>query len=227
MNFIIADDSDFYRNLFRKHLSNLGHTVLADAKNGSELIKKVKQYKPEFVLTDVGMEPINGMDASTEILKSLPDTKIICITSYNISAWIHQMQIIGIRGYVYKHTDLHTLEKAIESAVVNVFYTDKSILKHLLNEIKDLNDLNDLNEEINKIISSTQKLKDVNGFIPNERELLILSATAAGKPIKQIAELLKTSERNIGKIKVKMRDKCGVETTPELIGVAHKNKWVA
>ena len=138
MNFIIADDSDFYRNLFRKHLLNLGHIVLTEAKDGKELINKVKQYKPEFVLTDVGMEPINGLDASTEILKSFPDTKIICITSYNISAWIHQMQVIGISGYVYKHTDLHSLSKSIDVALNNLFYSDKPVLKNLLDEIKFL-----------------------------------------------------------------------------------------
>jgi two-component system invasion response regulator UvrY len=232
MKFIIADDSEYFRRLFRTHLSQLGYDVLAEAKDGSELILQAKKLKPDMVLTDVGMSPVNGMDAAISILKDSPDTKIICITMHNISAWIYEMQVIGIKGYVYKHSDPDNLKEAIGYALQNKFYADKAILENLLLEIKALgrdhesNEWGDLQGEIDRVIHSTQKVKDVNGFVPNERQLFILSATANGKPIKQIAELLKTSDRNIGKIKVKMREACGVDTNSELLTIAYKNNWL-
>lgn len=101
MKFIIADDSPFQMYFLKNYLNTLGHTVIAEAKSGKELITLVKKYQPEFILTDIEMQPINGMDAAMEILSLFPGIKIICSTQHTRSQWINEMQMIGISGYVF------------------------------------------------------------------------------------------------------------------------------
>lgn len=78
----------------------------------------------------------------------------------------------------------------------------------------------ELINQIREIVNKAIEVKDINGYKPNSRELLILSATAQGKPVKQIAEMLKTTERNVSKIKERMRTEIGVSTNTEVLRIA-------
>ncbi len=234
MKFIIADESVFFRNYFSKQILLLGHTVLGEAKEGQTLVEKVRKLKPDFVVTDVGMSPMNGLDASMEIYKLMPEVKIICITLQNISSWISEMQQIGISGYVYKNSGNESLYNAIKSSLNNTFYCDTMQSKFLINDLKKIfhsedsgvEGLSQLKTGLKSLLFQPQSRNDENGYIPSKRELIILTATAEGKPIKQIAELLGITARNISKIKEKMRDKTGVETNAELLSISYKNGWI-
>src|SRR4051812_26645048 len=122
MKFIIADDSYFFRNYFRRQLLALEHTVVAEASNGTLLLEEVKKNETDFVLTDIGMQPLTGLDASIEIRRDFPDVKILCSTSQDIHSWIAEMQFIGIKGFVYKNAGKESLAQAIQDAQDNKFY---------------------------------------------------------------------------------------------------------
>ena len=232
MKFIIADDSPLYLYFFKNYLSKLGHKVIAEAKNGKELISLVKKHKPQFVLTDIEMLPINGMDAAMEIHQLFPEIKIICSTQHNRSHWINEMQMIGISGYVYKNSGIESLATAIDYALESKFYADNFVLKTLVADLKKVfehsehSEQNELINEIREIVNEAIKVTNINGYKPNSRELLILSATVQGKPVKQIADILRTSSRNISKIKAKLRNEIGVLTNAEVLQLAIVNRII-
>lgn len=234
MRFIIADDSAFFRYYFKNQIITLGHTVVAEADSGKELIDLVKNIEADFVLTDIGMQPVTGLDASIEIINNFPNVKIICSTLQNINSWVGEMQLMGIKGYVYKNSGKNSLQNAINSSLNNEFYIDTQIIKTFIEDLKnifqnkksDLNNWHELQDEIRDIVTDTLPIKRLNDFLPCERDLIILNATMKGKPVKQIAEILGTTERNISKIKERMRDKIGVNTNAELLSVSHKMGWI-
>lgn len=234
MRFIIADDSVFFRNYFKNQITMLGHTVVAEAENGNALVEQISKTEVDFVLTDIAMQPMTGLDASIEIIKHFPHLNIICSTWQNINSLISEMQLIGIKGYVYKNSGKESLTKAIAASLKNEFYIDTQVVKNFIEDLKKIltdneystnTNWEELKTEIQSIILSHPKSKNINGFTPSERELLILNATAEGKPVKKIADLLSTTERNISKIKEKMRDKVGVNTNAELLSLSYKMGW--
>ena len=233
MKFIIADDSPFCLYLFKNYLYTLGHSVIAEAKNGKELIRLVKKYQPQFILTDIEMLPLNGIDAAIEIHKLFPEIKIICSTQHNRTHWINEMQMIGISGYVFKNSGIESLANAIEFALENRFYTDNFVLKTLITELKKIfeqqseqSEQSEFINEIREMVTEAIKVKDINGYKPNSRELFILSATAQGKPVKQIADMLKITDRHVSKIKAKLREEIGVHTNVEVLQLAILNRVV-
>lgn len=235
MNFIIADDSVFFRNYFKNQITNLGHTVVAEVGSGKALIDRIKKEEVDFVLTDIAMQPMSGLDASIEIVKKFPSIKIICSTLQNINSWISEMKLIGIKGYIYKNSGQESLIMAINSSMNNDFYIDTPVVKNIVDDLKKIltinNDntntnLEEIKTEIQSVIFNSPRLKKIDGYAPNERELVLLKATAEGKPVKQIADLLEISERNISKIKEKMREKAGVSTNVELLSISHKMGWI-
>ena len=226
MRFIIADDSYFFRSYFKRLVLALGHIVVGEADNGLSLVEQVKKNETDFVLTDIGMHPLTGLDASIEILSILPRVKILCSTSENIRSWIPEMQLIGIKGYIYKNSGKDSLINAISSALLNQFYMDIQPSQKEIPHFEFKKTKTGFPETESPAGETRHSIRDFNGFVPRERELLILHATAQGKPVKQIAGLLSTTERNISKIKEKMRDKVGVNTNAELLSVSYKMGWV-
>ena len=136
------------------------------------------------------------------------------------------MKNIGIKGYVFKNSAIHCLSEAIGKALEGVFYADSNVTRSLYEEIKVLADSNGLNAEMDKILHLVENMKDENGFIPNERELFVLSSRVAGIPVKKIADLLKTTARTITMMQTRMRTRCAVATNHELISIAYRNRWV-
>lgn len=236
MDFIIADDSSFFRNLFKKRLTILEHTVIAEVANANDLMDAIQKQQPDFVLIDVSMKPVSGLDMAIEINIHYPDTRIICTTQFNICSWVADMKQIGICGYIYKSSSIISLQKAIEHAQKNQFYIDtvevQSLVENIKNiiEQKDNTQLEELNQLITEIqmpaTASAQAMAPINNYTPTTRELVILKATAQGKPLKQIADIVNTTERNVSKIKEKMRKKTGVQTNAELLSLSHKLNWI-
>lgn len=235
MDFIIADDSSFFRNLFKKRLSLLEHNVIAEAASANELMDAIQTQQPDFLLIDVNMKPVSGLDIAIEINKLYPNTRIICSTQSNICSWITDMKLIGICGYIYKSSTIISLQKAIEHALNHQFYIDTVEVQSLVENIKTIIEQKDNSqlEELNQLITEIQMpsstaiaMVPINNYTPTTRELVILKATAQGKPLKQIADIVNTTERNVSKIKEKMRKKTGVQTNAELLSLSHKLSWI-
>jgi DNA-binding NarL/FixJ family response regulator len=79
--FLIADDNPHVRLAIRKMLeAHEGFTVCSEAANGAEAIAKALELQPNFVLLDMVMPEMNGMQAAEEIHRLLPSSPIVMCT---------------------------------------------------------------------------------------------------------------------------------------------------
>lgn len=78
---LLVDDSDFSRSQLRLLLTQHGFTVVAEASNGGEALKLIKEKKPHLVLMDVVMPEISGIELTEKIMTGQMSTAVIIISS--------------------------------------------------------------------------------------------------------------------------------------------------
>jgi response regulator NasT len=109
----VADDEPDVRDYFRRILPRMGHTVVAAATNGRELVELCHQQKPDLIIADVRMPFMDGDDAIQEICSDRP-TPFILISAYSKPASMPD----GLEGvdylYLTKPVKREDLEQAIE-----------------------------------------------------------------------------------------------------------------
>lgn len=87
------------------------------ANSGADAVKLAKERKPDVILMDIEMESQTaGLDASEEILASLPDTKIIILTIYEDDEFVFNAFQLGVSDYILKNADKEELLGCIRDA---------------------------------------------------------------------------------------------------------------
>jgi two-component system, NarL family, response regulator DegU len=121
---VLADDHEIFLDGIKLVLSlNEELKVVGVAKNGKELVKLVKQYKPNLVLTDITMPELNGIEASKKILKISPQTKIIVLTMHDDANTYEETMQAGVHGYLLKKSGKTILENAIKIVLKGGLFT--------------------------------------------------------------------------------------------------------
>jgi response regulator NasT len=111
----VADDEADMRDYYRKILPRLGHTVVAAAETGEELIASCHELHPDLVITDIKMPGIDGIDAAIQIYQGMP-TPVILVSAYNDARLIERAEVDHIMGYLVKPIKQADLEPAISLA---------------------------------------------------------------------------------------------------------------
>lgn len=113
---LIVDDSKVSRYTLRGLVESLGYTVIAEAINGKDGIKKFKQFKPQVILTDIEMPQMGGLAMISEITQRNNLVKIIVVTANINKTKIRQAQINGACAVLAKPIDETLLKQTIEGA---------------------------------------------------------------------------------------------------------------
>lgn len=99
---LIADDAAIMRKNLRMILTKAGHTVVAEASNGSQAYDEYAYHRPDLVTLDINMPFVNGIDAMKKILRDFPDGRIIVISSSNSNHIILEAIQNGAKNYIMK-----------------------------------------------------------------------------------------------------------------------------
>ncbi len=118
INIFLADD----HAMVRMGLASLLGTqkdfkVVGEAENGRDTIEKVLALQPDVVLMDLLMPGASGVEATAEILRQRPDTRILILTSAGTAIGISQALAAGAAGVLLKSADFSTLASAIRTVV--------------------------------------------------------------------------------------------------------------
>ena len=116
LRIVVADDEADMRDYFRKMLPHLGHRLVAVAENGRDLVQLCKEQRPDLVITDIKMPDMDGIDAATEIYKSMA-VPVILVSAYHDSALIARAEADHIMGYLVKPIKQADLEPVIALAM--------------------------------------------------------------------------------------------------------------
>lgn len=115
---LIADDHALVRMGCRDLLeSESDITVVGEAKNGIEVLQLAKANSPDVVLMDLMMPQKDGIEATTELTKTLPKTKVLILTSVTVSDSIARSLDAGASGVILKNSENEELIAAIHTVV--------------------------------------------------------------------------------------------------------------
>lgn len=113
---VMADDHEIFRDGFRLILSKQPDIeLLAEAKNGLELVEMVRKHQPSIVITDIKMPKMDGIEAARKISAEWPNIGIIGLSMFDEEDLIVEMLEAGAKGYLVKNADKEEVVEAIRT----------------------------------------------------------------------------------------------------------------
>jgi len=113
---LIADDSEFMRNLLREILE-ADFEIVGEAENGVEAVDLYKEHDPDIVMMDIVMPIRSGIEATDEITDANPDAKIIMCTSVGQEEKMKEAIKAGASGYITKPFQKPNVLEAINDVI--------------------------------------------------------------------------------------------------------------
>lgn len=168
--------------------------VVGEARNGRQAVALALKTCPEVVLMDIAMPGLNGLEATRQVIKALPNTKIIILTAHNDDAYVNSATASGAVGFLLKQDSTHDVCEAIREVHKGKTFYSASVARR----IGCLTPRSrDRNGKINK-----------NSHLLTSREMEVLQLIAEGKANKETAAELgisiKTVEKHRGSLMAKL-----------------------
>jgi DNA-binding NarL/FixJ family response regulator len=114
---LLADDHTLVRQGLKALLTAEGDMqVVAEAEDGREAVALAKKMSPQVVVMDIAMPSMNGRDATRQIVKSCPETRVVVLSSYSDDACVKELLEAGATGFLMKQTASSELSNAIRLA---------------------------------------------------------------------------------------------------------------
>jgi two-component system chemotaxis response regulator CheY len=113
---LIADDSEFMRNLLREILEE-EHDIVGEVENGVEAVEVYKEEDPDLVMMDIVMPIRDGIEATDEITSTSSDATVIMCTSVGQEEKMKEAVKAGASGYITKPFQKPNVMEAIDDAV--------------------------------------------------------------------------------------------------------------
>jgi len=174
---LIADDHDMVRHGLVVLLENFDDfEIVGDAKNGEIAVNMCREHRPDVVLMDIRMPRMDGITAVGEILKHVPDVKVIMLTSYKKNDEVEGALQAGALSYLMKNVSAQQLADAVRKAYDNEPTLAPEVVQVLIR-------------------ASKRDPKPGHDLTPRERE--VLSLMTDGLNNRQIAEKLYISSSTV------------------------------
>ncbi len=161
---VLADDHELVRSGIKSLLSMVdGVEVIAEASDGSELIKLVDSLMPDLVMTDISMPGMDGITAIAEIHKRHPEVRLLVLSMYDTVDFVKRAVANGACGYLMKDAPPFELEQAVRSVMATGSYYSPVIAQRLLQPSEPTADdeLTQRQVEILKLIAQGRASKEI------------------------------------------------------------------
>ncbi|NEZ56545.1 DNA-binding response regulator [Leptolyngbyaceae cyanobacterium CCMR0081] len=179
---LLADDEDIIRYGLSAILQcEAAIEIVGEASNGQEAVEKAQQLKPDLVLMDIGMPMMDGVTATGKICQSVPDVKVLILTTSTEDQHLHDAIQQGASGYLLKNIPPEDFIHIIQSTHKGYMQFDPTIGSKLHQHLKS--------PQPAKVVS------DWKGVTPREREVLKLIATGANN--REISQTLHIAEKTV------------------------------
>ncbi|MBG9386794.1 response regulator transcription factor [Caenimonas aquaedulcis] len=161
---VLADDHDLVRSGIKALLSMIeGVEVIAEARDGNELIALVDDLDPDIVMTDISMPGMDGIAAIAEIHARKPGTRMLVLSMYDTVDFVKRAVASGACGYLMKDAPPFELEQAVRSVMATGSYFSPAIAQRLLQPSEPTVDdeLTNRQVEILKLIAQGRASKEI------------------------------------------------------------------
>src|SRR5437868_5237611 len=175
---LLAEDHQIVREGFRSLLEHEPDIeVVGEAANGRQAVQLTRKLRPAVVIMDIAMPLLNGLEATRQIRKDLPNTKVLFLSAHSDDAYVEQVAVLGATGFLLKQTSSENLATAIrEVQKGNSFYSHAISKRVQERRKKSVDREGNFKQKANRLSS---------------REVEILQLIAEGKPNKQVAAELR------------------------------------
>jgi len=212
---LLADDHEVVRQGVRLLLEKVpGWTVCGEAGNGREAVAKAQELQPDVVVLDVNMPELNGLDATRQIKRALPETEVLIFTGTESEELVHGVFDAGARSYIMKSDVTKHLIAAVEALAQHKTYFTTKISEIVFARYLD-----------GKTGRSAVDKADPNSRLsPREREIVQL--LAEGKSNKEVGSALGISVKTVETHRATIMRKLGMQSFSELVRYAIRNHIV-
>jgi DNA-binding NarL/FixJ family response regulator len=130
---VLADDHDLVRSGIKALLATVeGVQVIAEARNGNELLQLLETVHPDVVMTDISMPGMDGITAIAEIHNRHPEVRVIVLSMYDTVDFVKRAVANGACGYLMKDAPPFELEQALRSVMATGSYFSAAVAQRLL-----------------------------------------------------------------------------------------------
>jgi len=178
--------------------------VVGEAEDGRKAVELVRELLPDIVITDITMPNLNGVDATRQIVRDFPQTKVIALSIHSKMPFITSMLKAGASGYLLKESLFDELLEAIETVMAGNTYLSSKIAGAL----------------VDAFIKGLDPLAESPLDTLTEREREVLQLIAEGKNTKEIALALHVSTKAIEANRRKIMEKLHAHSVAELVKIA-------
>ena len=210
---LVADDHALLRQALHVLLeSQPGLEVVGEATNGREAVDAAERLGPDVVLMDMVMPGLNGIDATRQILKRAPGTRVLILTAYLEDERLLQALRAGASGYVVKNSDLEELVVAIQSVHRGNTYFSTSVSEGIA---------------VNEVMIQAKQVEGRAGYdLLTNREREVLQLIAEGLSNQAIGEELVISVKTVEAHRAHIMTKLHAKNRTDLIRYALKRGLV-
>ena len=196
---VLADDHAVVRSGLRLLLEGAGHTVLSEAGDADEALRKVRAHKPDVLVLDLNMPGRPSLEAIPDIRQAAPGTRVVVLTMQSETSFAREALRAGASAYVLKEAADEELLDAVRAAAAGETY---------------------LNPRLGARLAAEPPVATGPPDGLSERELEILRLIALGHTSAEIAGSLYLSVRTVETHRAHIQQKLRLSTRAELVRYA-------
>jgi DNA-binding NarL/FixJ family response regulator len=210
---LLADDHGIVRKGLRSAIeSEPGYEVVAEASNGREAVRLAQQLKPDIAIMDIAMPQLNGIDATEQILKLSPATKVIVLSMHADESYVIRVLAVQARGYILKDSAEADLLPALRSVLQGRPYFSPKVTQVLL-------------EDYMRYLRQ-RGLQDTYDLL-TAREKQVLQLLAEGNSNKDVANILNLGLSTVDTHRTNLMQKLNLHSTAEIVLYAVRKRIIS
>jgi DNA-binding NarL/FixJ family response regulator len=203
---LIADDHSIVADGLRSVLEK-SCDVIGIVQDGRQLLIEATKLKPDVIVLDIGMPFLNGLDAAERLKPLLPRVKFVFLTMKDDPNLAAAALNLGPVGYVLKHSAVSELLKAVSEVLQGKSYVTAKLRAE------------------NRVVQEARVRQLSKELTPRQKDVLQL--LAEGRRVKEIAGILKLSERTIMFHKYQIMESFNLKSTADLVLFAIKHRLIS
>jgi two-component system, NarL family, response regulator NreC len=203
LHIVLADDHTLFRQGLRRVLEEqAGWQVVAEASDGAEAVRLALEHEPHLVILDIAMPRLNGVEATRQIARRLPDVRVLVVSMYSDDLYVTQALQAGAHGFVLKDSADADLVRAVRDLKAGKSYFSPAVSKVVLDDyVRHLADR-----------GITDRFDALS-----EREREVFQLVAEGHSNKEIAGLLNVSPGTVETHRARIMEKLDVHSAAEIV----------
>lgn len=210
---LIADDHSIVRKGLRSALEeDLDCRIVGEAANGREAVQLAEQTLPDVAILDIGMPQLNGIEATSQIQKVSPKTRVLILSMHSDESYILRALTAGARGYLLKDTAENDVLAAVRAVAQGKAFFSPAISKMLLEDYVGFLRRRGLDDSYDLL---------------TDRERETLQLLAEGQTNKEVANTLGIGVSTVETHRMNLMQKLNLHSTAEIVLYAVRKRIIA